>query len=994
MSQSLEIKNWGEMDLDFVVRVFVVSQLSGSHGEWTMGDDFAPGGGGEIECSDDEFERGHEEHLLVTFITSAGNGRRFIQVQVYDQVAYFNQDQVLEYVRAMIYLGKEELVAGGVAFLNGINGEATNSDDVASTDNPQKERERVRKEAKKNQIHGKVGNTHKAKGGGAGEKVPLVVGKTINFLDQKGDVNGSRKSDKNCRDFLIGNCERKDCIFKHQLNVVVEPIAEEALPPLHYKAFGIEYVLSKKLVELAQGGRIEDDKIFETRVPEFVAFKRVFSECFVRVSPRLYQVVLSELGVLPDESRNYVSLVNFVTRFLNHSFPAIVIFDLVTYFAFRNHSKAVPTDVSPIVRHIFHSLSGGVLFRLPLCESGSKHYFYNQAWRIRRSEGFEMDADVDGSWITKPHFRTQKDIIPVTDRCKTAFYRFMPVSDFKFYGNTASNVCDAMSRLLQGRGGSLEENRGMKQRQFEILGFQSDSACELVAKCCEANYDVDNGELVTRECYWNRRERRGRGQYFVPRASSVFLDKLRRSWFNRHLFRMVWWEQLWNKMVKELDKAFWYAISVLYVPFYYTFDPVVRFVTLSEIPHPKRLLRQEWVADERTIQRMLDNTGNFESKFKWEAAKVGKPGRLYATIECNSLVGHSTMTMLKKITMVPVCLGQFDNCGDCFAMYSEAVTQEASDEMFQMVCDLKEGECRYIFFSDDGFVGYKIDGKLLIFETDISSCDASNGFPVSAVLAWMGLEMDMVQGVSELLVISSKPTLVRNPDCSAEYVLLQPETTFEYSGETLTTVKNNIASIAIAHGMYERLKVGASLEEAINLGARDFGWVLSVEQKFSMNAVTFLKRAYSVTNRTSWCVYGPILRSLGLIDGLITSERLGVPKKEFAKMTHSAMLEHNLKQRVFNLKNEPSSPILDALRTRAGECYTGGKSVSMADVCERYHADPHEVCELVDKILGLRLGDCIVGNFLEKIYHIDYGTELHEIDQRSQELVGDPDYFF
>ena len=118
--------------------------------------------------------------------------------------------------------------------------------------------------------------------------------------------------------------------------------------------------------------------------------------------------------------------------------------------------------------------------------------------------------------------------------------------------------------------------------------------------------------------------------------------------------------------------------------------------------------------------------------------------------------------------------------------------------MFKELFSVKEGCYKFVFFSDDGFLVTRKDGHLMFFETDISSCDASNGFTISYLAYYIACKFGLNREYEPALITSAKATKIYNPEDRTKYVVLRPESFFEYSGERTTTLKNNLASLAIA----------------------------------------------------------------------------------------------------------------------------------------------------------------------------------------------------
>lgn len=846
--------------------------------------------------------------------------------------------------------------------INGSNGEWTNKDDVNKND----ENKRRKKETERGKYE-KIGGGKKKTG-----ELP--------------------KFNKQCRNL---DCADQNCRFLHKDDVVVAEggvvATSGCIEPTGscYCFQGIKYTIKVNCVSSVLVN-FEQDETSIVRIPEFIMFNTNFESRMVVVSHRLASVVLANLRILPDETRNLTATLNYLTSFLTPLFPAKVVYDHLWYYAFRNSGKATPSGNLIIqARELFVILNSSMISILPMVDSPNPDYEYNAGWKILNSAGFEMDVNVIANFTTKPRFLTQSRENKVSGRNYRAFCLFSPRAGFQTYANNAQNVCAALSRYFKCRRGWVEE-QAYKSHQFRLLGSQTRGIVNLLAKVCDAEYlevvneaNIVTGDVLrTRGCYVNTDSRNHRQTYFMPRRNSNFIGMLESNLFKNQYSLSMMWRKFTKHMREIYTEVHSFAIEYLYTPVYRYFDTYTLLVELANLPHPKKLLRLKWILDEKSVSRILENTGEFESKFKWEFGKVGKVGRLYATIAQNSLIANTTMNFIKFLTMRTFDLGILPSGGKMWAMYSDSASCEDSDELFRMVRKLPEDDVCYILFSDDGFIcrggeNYKL------YETDISSCDASNGFPVSAVLLWLAQKLELDEGMLQLLVISAKPTTIRNPDNEDEYVRLRPETTFEYSGETLTTIKNNIASIAIAYGIYTRLCEGHSLsEDSIVQGAYDFGWVLTVERKYTYNNVTFLKRCYSVSADRSWLVLGCVFRSFGVVDGDISPLKLGLSKSEYQKLSYSGMFEKLLQMRALGLVHEAPSPIINAIRKRCLNMNPIQEVITSQDYIERYNTTDHEISELVDIILDLKFGDIIVSKFLERIYSVDYGTkmDLQEFD--------------
>jgi len=349
---------------------------------------------------------------------------------------------------------------------------------------------------------------------------------------------------------------------------------------------------------------------------------------------------------------------------------------------------------------------------------------------------------------------------------------------------------------------------------------------------------------------------------------------------------------------------------------------------------------------------------------------------------------------LKYVFKKEIIIGEIQ-CSDGIvsvcAQYMDTQERFSSDAMFLEATNLPNNTVKLIFFSDDGFLVSNIEGVYSIFETDFSACDASNGFPVFAAYYYMAEMCGFSVGASRVISQCSRNTTVRNPDNKKEYVVLQPETFFELSGNVGTTVYNNIAEIGFISSVYDELKKVVEsrgyqepccvkdIRESLTLqlfstSAENAGWKVVAIQRSSLNASTFLKRAFN--GKYSWLVYGAILRSFGRVDGKPRGEQFGLSPKTFKSKSDKELTEILIRQTVLSLSNEPSSPLLTAMRIRAGIITEPvPDQITFDDLNQRYGTETYEWYQLLDSVHDLKIGDKISGAVLEKVFSVDYGTE-------------------
>jgi len=385
----------------------------------------------------------------------------------------------------------------------------------------------------------------------------------------------------------------------------------------------------------------------------------------------------------------------------------------------------------------------------------------------------------------------------------------------------------------------------------------------------------------------------------------------------------------------------------------------------------------------------VSNVGNIESKFKWEFGKVNKAGRLYASGQWLTLYDHVVCPLIKYVMQQEIYVGQGwldgEKC-DFYLEFCDCQEPVKCDNMYSSLLNLPRNVCKLVFFSDDGFIIYKNSTGIQIYETDFSSCDATNGFAIFTSYAYLSKHLGLLERAVGIIRQCGFPTLLRNPDKRSEFVELQPTEGFMYSGNNGTTGFNNIAEIGFFSKLFDlcqdpQTRMSSNLiRTAADLG----GWVMTVDQRPTFNRGTFLKRAFCPITRHSWLCYGAILRSFGSVDGVPNAELLGVPNCVFRTMSLAQQMDRLILMKAESLVNEPPSPLVDAIRIRAGlQKEPREYIISYQQLNERYGTEEYQWYSLINCILNLRLGDIVVDPVLELVYNVDYGSEISEIPANS-----------
>lgn len=188
-----------------------------------------------------------------------------------------------------------------------------------------------------------------------------------------------------------------------------------------------------------------------------------------------------------------------------------------------------------------------------------------------------------------------------------------------------------------------------------------------------------------------------------------------------------------------------------------------------------------------------------------------------------------------------------------------------------------EGRFAFIFFSDDSCLGYRVGDRVLVFNIDISGCDASHTPSLFDAL----VEVAGVNGKAFQTLVDqcACPMLVRSLINRRNKVILQAHEHGRnipvlYSGSTLTTVINNLACLLIGHAISKIVvpedATLSSLSLLIVAAAAEVGYHITITPCEVVEDCDFLKHAYIETvtgDRQAMLVPGVALRASGSKQG-------------------------------------------------------------------------------------------------------------------------------
>lgn len=416
----------------------------------------------------------------------------------------------------------------------------------------------------------------------------------------------------------------------------------------------------------------------------------------------------------------------------------------------------------------------------------------------------------------------------------------------------------------------------------------------------------------------------------------------------------------------------------------------------------KRKLYQRWYDsfDYHSYDERVK--GPVEAKIKNELAKPGKFARLFVSFGSSILYAGWCHSVIKEaLCKVFVLNGVGANQPGYFTVYFPLTLR-----IFKSLGQHPPMECSlpgmYVdIFSDDGSVCIvDTDLRKYYLEVDISSCDSGNSWAMFAILGKLMTKLGFGCYIKNLFKRLFDPITIRNPFKRAEFVKIIPKHIFQGSGCPETTIVNNVASSAIYISMYRRVLqmiddgslhdnvLSGAFETKLQLAAKLVGHKVTIDIKHNRSEMQFLKHTtYSTKKGTlvDALNLGPVMRSLGSVDGDLDHIKLSTTKKAFRAMTWEERFEKRVAGVVAGLKNEPGNIILDALRKRFREgveindrfqmnhTNRSHEYITTSQLQERYGGTRVEWENLASKIAKIKYGSEITDSVLASIYEVDYG---------------------
>lgn len=440
--------------------------------------------------------------------------------------------------------------------------------------------------------------------------------------------------------------------------------------------------------------------------------------------------------------------------------------------------------------------------------------------------------------------------------------------------------------------------------------------------------------------------------------------------------------------------------------------PLLWRTQYAEEPHPKKLERLKMVAG-----TVLDGTGCLVSSVsvnvKDEIAKNGgKMPRAFVSYGAGVLCAPGLAVVFKE----RINGWHYFSIGDIELLIIVYAKPKSSElvKLFDALVNARQHKGNFLcvaIYSDDSCYSGVVNNIPFGYNVDISSCDSSNGPPIFFLVASLMSNID-AHFAALLVEQCCKPMRVQHPtDKNLAFDLILP-TAFEGSGTVLTTCLNHVASILIAVATARKLSdsqplLVSDIEKAVINGARMVGHkvtVASIEvdgvlepSRFQFLKISPMLCKHTVTGEEKMLPVrniGSIIKGFGQLSEDMQAMQLSLDNATFHRMTYQERFNCFLGAVVKGYKNEPSSPILTALRTRFASSIGVLKpthvivesdvdyslwNVEANSLAARY--TNMDYTALVQDLHDLQLGDNLQSNpCLQQVMHVDYEYDKPNVD--------------
>jgi len=408
--------------------------------------------------------------------------------------------------------------------------------------------------------------------------------------------------------------------------------------------------------------------------------------------------------------------------------------------------------------------------------------------------------------------------------------------------------------------------------------------------------------------------------------------------------------------------------------------------------HPKMRLRiqayLELVESGEIAQDLWLKSVTYKFK-KDEIAKPGKFGRMIGDLGvAASLQGFVLMELLKDaMEKEPIHI----NGGMIY--FCKKPKQSVLTWVFSELI-APSGRFFFVLFSDDSCLSIRVNGKVHMFNLDISSCDASHGPELFKLFENLSSETNIAEVLHILVEQCRLPIKVRDVNHKSRRVQLEYVHPRLYSGSTITTAINNLANILIAVAISEADFSNGNVGDIVTTAALRSGYVITSEKCETYHDLQFLKHSPVIDEEGN---LRPLL-NIGVLLRMSGTCRGDLPGRKTESLTDRAQLfQQGLLQGAYprvsfplidNMKRQPSPTLStrthDQVNSRIKKMFEHKVnadeffSVDSVEMWQRYRLTEQQIFEVEEVFGNMTVRQHLSSQALGQILQIDYGLRESE----------------
>jgi len=442
--------------------------------------------------------------------------------------------------------------------------------------------------------------------------------------------------------------------------------------------------------------------------------------------------------------------------------------------------------------------------------------------------------------------------------------------------------------------------------------------------------------------------------------------------------------------------SFFEQLRCLYEPFFDGYDGrVVEMINHHADPHPKKKLREQAFSEIQDANSAEERIYIKKVKYKMkpdDIARFGKYGRMIGDLGvAASLQGFRITEMLKLAqSSTPVDVGTGE------MVFVKSANSDVLRNQFQHLSTRSDGKFHFTYHSDDSVYRTR-DG--IAYNIDIASCDASHTNELFDAL--LLVVPDIWKDDLRILCDQCRLPIEITSRNGKQRVLLRPIGARLYSGSTLTTFINNIASMLIALAISE----GEQTETGFVTSAARAGYLITLQRCDKPEDIQFLKRSpvFDASGELQPVInMGVFLRASGTCRGDLAGrgdvcERAREFQRGLIQSTFPRMDAPFLKNLLAATKTRDFPAVLGRLDSQSFRnrrvvlaqvernlSYTLNIESSLTPVLKfsdrslfvRYDLSEYELEEMLDLFSKAGFRDSVHCSAVEKILQKDYGLGL------------------